>query len=244
MRPKVSVILPTYNRCQLLAFAIQSIFDQSFKDWELIVIDDGSTDETTKLLTECSKLEPRLRFVTLEHKGLVSALHVGNEMAQADLIVKQDSDDLSLPNRLERVYKEWKKTKADFIYHGMYQVFYDKTGRMRKIYISAQKISDRILKEQYISGAFSYTKEFITENPYRMLECSEDWMLIMDAYLRGKKIAMINEGLYDYAMRNDSNSKLGEKNGAYVRDEKKMRDILKKEYNINSFNYPNLKGRK
>ena len=168
--------------------------------------------------------------------GLVGALNYGNEICQGEIIVKQDSDDLSLPNRLEVIDREIKD--SDFFYHGMYQTFEGDGGIFQRSYIPALPIErEKILKEQYIPGCFAYTKEFISKNPYRKSHCSEDWMLILDAFLKGNKVGFVNEGLYEYILRVDSNSMINEGTGAYEDDEAEMQKILKEEYNIDNFKY-------
>jgi len=90
--PLVSVIIPTYNRATLLPRAIQSIQNQGVREIEIIVIDDGSTDETQSLLQKMD--EPRLRCIHFsENKGIGAARFAGIEAAQGDLIAFLDSDD-------------------------------------------------------------------------------------------------------------------------------------------------------
>lgn len=235
---RFTVLMPTWNRDYFLRNSIQSILDQTFKDFELLIVDDGSTDMSHPILKQYAKLDKRIRIIYCsEHQGLVSALNIGNEEALGKIIVKQDSDDLSLPNRLEVIDREMKD--ADFFYHGMYQTWESEDVSMtyRKAYIPALPITKRIFKEQYIPGAFAYTKKFITETPYRDLWCSEDWMLILETYLKKKKIRFANEGLYDLFLRLDSNSMVHEGTGHYEEDEKKMKEILKNEYNVKGFSY-------
>src|SRR3990167_9418200 len=100
--PRITVLMPVWNRAHLVRHSIQSIFDQSFKDWEFIAIDDGSDDNTWEILRKCQDAEPRFKPHRLaRHMGLVEALKYGNGVAQGKIIVKHDSDDMSLPNRLE-----------------------------------------------------------------------------------------------------------------------------------------------
>jgi glycosyltransferase involved in cell wall biosynthesis len=219
--------MPTYNRGALIANAIQSILDQTFEDWELVIVDDGSNDQTLQVV----KLfpDPRIKYHQIRHQGVARALNFGNEQCQGEIIVKQDSDDASLPNRLEVINREM---KTDFFYHSYYHLFLEpRTETMCRIFRSSTPVDeDRLLKEQYIPGTFAYTKEFSKEVPYRELICSEDWMLILDAVFKKKSIGFINEGLYEYVLHLDSNSIANEKTGSYESDEKKMKEIMKVEY--------------
>jgi hypothetical protein len=174
----------------------------------------------------------------------VPALEIGNEMAQGDIIVKHDSDDLSLPNRLQKIDKYFKEhPEIEFFYHGMYQTWHSEDGQtIQREYFPALPINEQyLLKEQYIPGCFAYTKKFISEVPYRKLHCSEDWMLILDAYFKNRKIGYLDEGLYEYFLHPDSNSLIHENTGNYEEDEATMRKILKDEYNIDNFIYAERK---
>jgi glycosyltransferase involved in cell wall biosynthesis len=99
-RPRVSVILPTYNRASLLKHALDSVLSQTVGDIETIVIDDGSTDKTVELVKGYT---PRVRYIRIEHSGLPSvARNVGLRLAQGDYIAFLDSDDQWLPAKVER----------------------------------------------------------------------------------------------------------------------------------------------
>jgi glycosyltransferase involved in cell wall biosynthesis len=101
MTPDVSVIIPTYNRCMMLLEAIDSVLAQSFELFELIVIDDGSTDGTAEDLARLAKTN-RIQIERIDHGGPAAARNRGVEMARAPLIAFLDSDDLWSPAKLER----------------------------------------------------------------------------------------------------------------------------------------------
>lgn len=96
--PKVSVILPTYNRERFVDEAIGSVLSQSFADFELIVVDDGSTDQTACRIDELR--DPRLIYIFQENKGRSNARNRALAMARGDYIAFLDSDDAYLPDKL------------------------------------------------------------------------------------------------------------------------------------------------
>lgn len=98
--PKVSVILPTYNAAQYLEKAIESILSQSFHDFELIIIDDGSTDQTPQILAQ--QTDPRVTVLRQSNQGLPKALNNAIRCACGQYLARQDADDKSLPLRLEK----------------------------------------------------------------------------------------------------------------------------------------------
>ncbi|AHG44174.1 glycosyl transferase family 2 [Rhizobium leguminosarum bv. trifolii CB782] len=98
--PTVSVIIPTYNRARFIRGAIESVFGQSFSDFELIVIDDGSTDETAKIVGALG--DNRLNFIRQENRGRSAARNRAIALARGRYIAFLDSDDMYLPDKLSQ----------------------------------------------------------------------------------------------------------------------------------------------
>lgn len=97
--PAMSVLMPVYNAGRFLQPAIDSVLSQSFGDFELLLIDDGSTDGSREVVS--SQADPRVRPFLREHSGLVPVLNFGLRQARGELVARMDSDDLCLPQRLE-----------------------------------------------------------------------------------------------------------------------------------------------
>jgi hypothetical protein len=98
--PRVSVVLPVYNCPTYVRLAIDSMLAQTFTDFELIAIDDGSRDTTPEVLSRID--DPRVRVITQENRGLPATLNRGIELARGQYIARQDHDDYSRPERLAR----------------------------------------------------------------------------------------------------------------------------------------------
>jgi len=101
VEPSVSILLPVRNEEFHLPAALDSLFRQSLKDWELIAVDDGSTDSTPAILERAARRDPRVRRIRSDGRGLVAALNAGLEACRAPLLARMDGDDLSHPRRLE-----------------------------------------------------------------------------------------------------------------------------------------------
>jgi glycosyltransferase involved in cell wall biosynthesis len=99
MTPSVSVIIPTYNREQFILAAIESVISQTFKDLEIIVVDDGSTDDTQSIVETLK--DNRIIYIRTDNKGPAHARNVGMRTATRKYIAFLDSDDLYLPDKLE-----------------------------------------------------------------------------------------------------------------------------------------------
>lgn len=99
--PKVSVIVPSYNRADYISETIESILAQSFKDFELIFIDDGSTDNTEELVKAFASHDERVKYFKQKNSERAVARSYGMSLAQGELVCLVDSDDLWYPNKLE-----------------------------------------------------------------------------------------------------------------------------------------------
>ena len=99
--PQIIVLMPVYNGGRYLRESIASILAQSFKDFELLIIDDGSTDDSVSIVKSFS--DPRIRLVLNEHNiGVARTLNKGLELARGEFIARMDADDISLPHRFEK----------------------------------------------------------------------------------------------------------------------------------------------
>jgi glycosyltransferase involved in cell wall biosynthesis len=98
--PAVSVMVPVYNTGRFLAATIEGILAQSFTDWELVAIDDGSTDDSAAVLRRYADRDPRVRFVSRPNRGIVQTRNELLAMARGRYLAVNDSDDVSLPGRL------------------------------------------------------------------------------------------------------------------------------------------------
>ena len=106
--PTVSVVIATYNRAHLLPEAIRSIINQTFTDWELVIVDDASTDNTENVVHDFIKQDPRIRYYRHQtNSGLAVARNTSTQLALGSYIALQDDDDCSLPHRLQ--------TQVDFL---------------------------------------------------------------------------------------------------------------------------------
>jgi glycosyltransferase involved in cell wall biosynthesis len=100
--PIVSVLMPCYNAAGTITSALGSLAQQTLPDFELIAVDDGSTDGTVELLQDWAAGDQRLHLLSQDHGGIVKALNTGLEACQAGYIARMDADDLAHPERLER----------------------------------------------------------------------------------------------------------------------------------------------
>jgi glycosyltransferase involved in cell wall biosynthesis len=100
MKPKISVLMPVYNSEKYVDEAIKSILDQTFGDFELVIINDGSTDLTAEIVRGFN--DRRIKFIDNKiNKGLISVLNQGLELVEGEYVARMDADDISMPTRFE-----------------------------------------------------------------------------------------------------------------------------------------------
>ena len=151
--PVVSVLLPTYNRAHLLPDVIASILGQDFDDLELIIVDDGSTDETTSVVQEIRERDGRLHYVRLpENRGLGFARDAGLRYANAEYIALADSDDRWISGRLRsQVDLLERYSQIDIIFGDFLDIDHLKNSKTRG-FIACEKgfnlLETRLLEEE------------------------------------------------------------------------------------------------
>jgi glycosyltransferase involved in cell wall biosynthesis len=143
--PAVTIILPTFNRAATLKRSIDSVLSQTFGDFELIIVDDGSTDETSEVL-EAFRNHPRIRLVSQSRQGVAKARNVGIALARGRYIAFQDSDDEWLPHKLERSIKTLEALGPDtgVFYSDMLRIRTDRSG----LYLPSPEVQPGLLIDE------------------------------------------------------------------------------------------------
>ncbi|HEX8521008.1 MAG TPA: glycosyltransferase family 2 protein [Tepidisphaeraceae bacterium] len=101
-KSRVSVLMPVYNAAAFVQQAVESILAQTYRDFEFIIVDDGSTDRTSRILKKLASRDPRIHLIHQSNAGIVAALNNGLQHCAGDLIARMDADDVSMPQRFER----------------------------------------------------------------------------------------------------------------------------------------------
>jgi len=125
--PKISVVMSVYDGEKFLEEAVLSVLNQTYKDFEFIIIDDGSTDSSLKMLRSFEKKDERIKLVSRENKGLTRSLNEGIKLAQGEYIARMDGDDISMPKRFEKQIDFLEKNK-DIALCGTWAINIDENG--------------------------------------------------------------------------------------------------------------------
>lgn len=153
--PLVSVIIPTYNRARLLRRALDSVLSQTFQDFEVLVVDDGSTDDTEEAVA--AFVDPRIRYLRqLENRGVSAARNRGMEEARGEYVAFLDSDDEWLPKKLDlqlRVFRAARES-VGLVYTGAEVVYED--GAVQKLVPEHRgRIGEVVVGRNVIVGGMS-----------------------------------------------------------------------------------------
>jgi glycosyltransferase involved in cell wall biosynthesis len=149
MTPTISVIMAVHNAQDYLQAAAQSILDQTFADFEFIIIDDGSTDRSPQILRELAGSDPRIRVETRRNKGLTRSLNEAISLARGDFLARMDADDIAMPNRFA-VQLEYLRLHPDVVLMGAGYQLIDGASRMLTTIIPP--VDDQTLQEHALSG--------------------------------------------------------------------------------------------
>lgn len=147
--PLVSVVIPSYNHGRYLGRTLQSVIDQTYKNWEVIVIDNHSTDNTDEIMANLAS--PRIKYLKINNKGVIAASrNMGIRAAKGELIAFLDSDDWWTNNKLE-VCLSCINEKTDLIYHDM-EIIDGKSWPIRKRLISSWQVKKPVLIDLLVKG--------------------------------------------------------------------------------------------
>ena len=203
--PKITVIMPTYNRCNMLKEALQSILNQTFKDFELIVIDDCSNDGTQEYLTEQAQKDSRIIYIrNKKNMHYNYGLRLGCKLAKGEYIARMDDDDVSMPTRFEKQVK-FLDHNPDIAVVGSFIEIFGIDNPPLKNWVDSSTPEDLSIDIFYkcplCHPSVMIRRSFLTQKKIgynKKALYAEDTMLWIDIILAGGKLANIPEVLLKY----------------------------------------------
>ena len=209
MEVKISVIMGVYQprSRQILFQAVLSICSQTFSDWELIMVDDGTHGEGRDWIDQASLLDARIRLIRLpRHKGLSTALNAAIAASRGSYIARMDADDLSAPHRLQRLY-DFLQAHAQYAWAGCCCRLVDEDGAWGHVRVPREPCArDFLSHSPYIHPSVMFRAHVLADGycEVRSIGRSEDYELFMRLHAAGLQGANVQEYLYLY--REDRNS--------------------------------------
>lgn len=214
MQPKISIIVPAYNAESYICKCVDSILAQQYADWELIIVDDGSRDDTPTILDQYAARDKRIHVVHQENQGVQKAREVGLSLAAGDFLCFVDSDDtLAAPNTLQLMINQITDDKVILVV-GRICIEEDKRKKLMEMRSFTQVDASTYLKYM-LAGKVNWAlwgKLFNTacfralSKPSITVATAEDalYNIMYCAAYPQARVAMVNEPVYNYYMRSDS----------------------------------------
>jgi glycosyltransferase involved in cell wall biosynthesis len=206
--PEVSIVLPVFNGSTTIARAVSSILGQTLHDIELIVVDDGSTDETSAIVSGFQ--DPRLKLIDCDHRSVSDATNAGTEAATAPVIARMDADDFSQPERLEKQLGLFHRQELDVV--GCKVRILNETGEV----VPGMQRYERWINEETLAGEQIVALRFVElpivnptilarrtyfEMGFRDCDLPEDYDLMLRAAEAGMRFGKVPEVLFDWTDR-------------------------------------------
>ena len=211
MGEKISVIVPVYNVEQYLERCVDSIISQTYTNLEIILVNDGSTDNSGKLCDELAKKDERIRVIHKENGGLSDARNRGIDEAESDLVGFIDSDDYIDSDMYEVLLKNLNNTDADLSMCALYDV-YNNTPEAQVTNKETWKLSSeqaiKMVMEAKILSVTAvnklYRKSLFTDLKFEVGKIAEDAFIMIKLLDKCEKIVATNEKKYYYVHRENS----------------------------------------
>ena len=236
----VSVIIPVYNCQAYLQRCIDSILAQSYSNFEIIIIDDGSTDESGVISDKYQKEDKRIHVFHQENQGVSATRNLGIEKSNGEYITFVDSDDWLEVDFLKQMLQIAKKNKADYVTCGYNRVYSDHIETInnddQEIIMSS---NDYVLKLLNVQNGYGFVhmklirKNSIKKIRFRKeLKVGEDALFNIELCLNLKKIVIYHKALYNYYLNTNSVVRKYDENyvGKYLKSMQYMNEYIKKQY--------------
>ena len=217
--PLFSIVLPTYNREKYLPRAICSVLAQNFTNFELIIIDDGSKDNTEKLVKKFADKDKRIRYVKNEkNSGLIYSANKGIDLAKGRYITRLDSDDIIYPN-LFNEYKKFIEKNPDVVLFSSLLASLTDEGKLNEStpianHFKKSNETDVFMHDPISNVGATLKKTFLDKNNLRYENefiNAEDYGLIAKILIHGGKIKILKKVLTGYRMHNTNGKKYRER---------------------------------
>lgn len=234
--PLVSILVPCFNASKTIAGVIQSMRDQTYEKWQMIIVDDGSHDvgSTERIIAKFS--DKRIKFIRETHKGIPATIMRAFKSSRGQLVTIHGADDLSLPDRLERTVKYFSENPdTDVFVHAIYVSAWSPglSCIVRQYRQSMPARRKELLREQAVIGVPIFKREVLKACPIREeTKFAFDWMMHLDFVYKGFKYAISDRPLYEYVRHLNSASERFEKAGERHQSLEAIAKIMLTEYDV------------
>lgn len=217
MNPEISVITTVYNCEEYIEESIQSILNQSFKNFEYIIVDDGSSDGTAAIVNKYAGKNKRIKLIkNTENAGRVKSLNTALENAKGNYIALQDADDISMPQRLE-IQLSFLKNNPEYVLVGSDVIVIDENGKVTSNPVRPEKDQEAkfslIFRCTFANPSIMYSRKILKENGISYDDNflhAEDFRIISQISRLGK-VYNLKDKLIKYRKHESNNSSVNYK---------------------------------
>ena len=244
---KVSIVLPCYNVEKYLEVCIDSVLASTLQDIEVILVDDGSTDNCGKIIDEYAKKDSRIIPIHKKNGGYGSAVNLGISKASGEYIGIVETDDWISADMYEKLYDAALLSKADCVKGNFYHCYSSENRVPHQFHPQLPIKKNFTLKEypQLLLLAPSiwsaiYRKDFLKKNQIKLVENIrpyEDLPFAFEVYSKAKSIFLVNDYLYNYRCEQNQGSSTIRKDRKLFNVVKQMKITIKKLYQIDAWSY-------
>lgn len=209
---KISIIIPVYNVEKFLKQSVESAINQTYKNLEIILVDDGAKDSSGKMCDEYKKKDERIKVVHKENGGLSTARNAGLDVATGKYIMFLDADDFFEPNSCEVLYNEIEKLEADYVIGNYIHVTYDGIKWENPLFnndsfkLSLQDFAKSFFVMNSVVWNKIFRRDFIEKYNLRFIPkaIAEDAIFSTFCYVHSDKGYYINDVVYNYRQNQEN----------------------------------------
>lgn len=219
----VSIIVPVYKAENYLSRCVNSILKQTFSDFELILIDDGSPDNSGKICEDYAQKDKRIIVIHQENQGVSAARQKGLDNATGDYVIHADPDDWVEPDWLETLYHEAERTKADMVMCDFERVYSDKTFycSQKPISLKNEDILNDLISEKIWGSCWNKLVRLECFHKYNVhfhpeMNLWEDLYVNCMLLIHDIKVAYVAKALYHYDSYINENSIVRFRNDSHI----------------------------
>ena len=245
MDPLVSIIIPVYGVEKYISQCIESVVEQTYRNLEILIIDDESLDESGMIADKYAKTDTRIRVFHIQNRGAAGARNVGLENCSGDYIMFVDSDDWLEPNAVETMLNKIMLSECDIVQCQFYKEYLNKT--ILDSFITEEAVISDTECAQQMMAAWEYMllwNKIIKKNVIEGMfmeegHCIDDEFFTYKLIINSSRIVLIKESLYHYRMRKTSATGNADKEQQILNDQidyalQRTEDLIK--------HYPGLKS--
>lgn len=209
MNDRISIIVPVYNVEKYVGRCMESITAQSYSNIEIIVVDDGTTDNSRNICEKYSNIDPRIKLISQSNQGLSGARNTGLQYVTGDYIAFVDSDDYIEKTYIEELYNSILNTKADITVCGYYNQFDDRTAvfSMPEQLLDGKSATRMLVQDDYMPSYVwnkLYKRALWDNIIFPIGKKFEDTYVMHKVFMRANLVSVIGKPLYHYIRRGDS----------------------------------------